>query len=115
MKLFANDAAELKLVNDVLNKVSNIIFLKLFISLINHNSDVRQALSYENEETNEFALGDDSPHILAFTHVGINKIISSMNSTITTTKPFISQFIDEVNSKKNSFFHQYSPLGGYIV
>lgn len=115
MKLFANDAGELKLVNDVLNKISNIIFLKLFISLLNHNADVRRLLSYENEETYQFSLGDDSPHILAFTHSGINKIISDMNSTITVTKPFISQLIDEINNKKNLFFHQYSPLGGYMV
>lgn len=115
MKLFANDAGELKLVNDIFNKISNVIFLKLFIALINHNSEVRKMLSYENEESYEFALGDDSPHILAFTHSGINKIISEMNSSITVTKPFISQFIDEVNSKKNLFFHQYSPLGGYMI
>lgn len=115
MKLFANDAGELKLVTDILNKITNVIFLKLFISLINHNADVRRLLSYENEETYQFALGDDSPHILAFTHAGINRIISTMNSTITVTKPFISQLIDEVNNKKGAFFNQYSPLGGYIV
>lgn len=115
MKLFANSAGELKLVNDVMNKISNVIFLKLYISLINHNADIRRILSYEGEETYEFALGDDSPHILAFVHSGINKIISNMNSTITVTKPFIGQFIDEVNSKKNLFFHQYSPLGGYMI
>ena len=115
MKLFANDLAEQKITNDILNKISNVIFLKLFISLINHNSNVRASLSYENEETNTFALGDDSPHVLAFTHKGINRIISGMNTTITVTKPFINQFIDEVNEKKNQFFHQYSPLGGYMI
>lgn len=115
MKLFRNDQGELYLTDSIISKVSNIIFLKLFISLINHDTLVRELLNYNEVETNSFAIGDDSPHLIAFVHSSINKIISLTNSTITVTKPYISQFLDEFVTKKNSFFVQYSDQGGYFI
>lgn len=115
MKLFRNDQGELFLVDSICNKVSNVIFLKLFISLLNHDVDVKEALNYNELETNEFNIGDSSPHMIAFIHSSINKIISMMNSNVTVTKPYINNFLNEFISKKNSFFLQYSDQGGYFI
>lgn len=115
MKLFRNDQGELFLTNSIINKVSNVVFLKLFISLVNHDTDVRNMLDYNELETNTFSIGDSSPHLIAFMHSSINKIISMMNSPITVTKPYIGQFLDDFVAKKNHFFLQYSDQGGYFI
>lgn len=115
MKLFRNDQGELYLTDSIISKISNVVFLKLFISLINHDVQVRELLNYNELETNSFSIGDDSPHLIAFIHSSINKIISLTNSTITVTKPYIGQFLNEFVSKKNNFFLQYSDQGGYFI
>lgn len=115
MKLFRNDQGELYLTDSIANKISNVIFLKLFISLINHDTVIRDMLNYNEVETNSFSIGDDSPHLIAFMHSSINKIISMTNSTITVTKPYIGQFLSEFTTMKNKFFIQYSSQGGYFI